>query len=193
MKQSELFLKFAKCIKMIEDSNNQISASKMVKIDGHEVNYIPAFDSDDTIDYTFAIGIINATPIFVGDTVYHNRNGKCVITKVDGIYVYYTTLTGTDKGIDRGWNGYFSEFSLVDSNVIKLEDVKAFEIFRYNKEEVMIVPSNYDVNCQKYHLSGIMGDFGASFYVVPRTQQEMYEYLKDGYVKTGKRFGLIEK
>lgn len=194
MKQSELFVKFAACIKMVEVSGTDISLRTMVRLDGDESTFMPSFDSPD-VEYTFAIGIIGTTPVFVGDTVYHTRNGKCVITAVDGYYVYYSV-----NGIYKGWNSYLTDFSLEDSKTIKLEDVKAFAIFKYNDQEVMILPAERYIGVPKYILSGCGKDFGVPFYSKPRTKEEMHEYLTkpnhEGgviYVKTGKRFGLIEE
>lgn len=201
MKRSELFEKFAACVKMVEDSGHPNCALyRMVKFGGSIMNNMPIFD-DEISPYTFAIGIIGSTPVFVGDTVYHERNGECVITKMvedcGSKYFYYNSPSINSERS----NSQLSAFSLIAPNTITLVDVKPFAIFNYDGQEVMILPAGYDFkhNVKRLIMTGVCGDFGAPFSTSAKTQAEMYEYLttpNEGcnmvYVKTDKRFGLIE-
>lgn len=198
MKRSEMFENFAKCVKMVEDSGStNIHVRKMVRIDGYEASFIPTFDSI-TVEYDFAVGIIEDTPIFIGDTVYHERNGECTITNVtsySGSEYYYYSGKGAPSNT---CNSQLSAFSLKDKNSIKLEDVKAFAIFVYDTSEVMVTPADYNSNGQRFTLSGLNGSFGKTYSTSPKSQKEMYEYLSTpnwngkACAKTNKRFGLIE-
>lgn len=197
MKQSDLYTHFAKCVKMVEDNGTAIPFRKMVKICGDVCEFTPQFDDKPEL-YTFAVGIIENTPVFVGDIIYHSNYGESVLTKVEksaGIEYFYYAPKGKSS---NNWNSSVGAFSLKDKNAIKLEDVKAFAIFVYDTSEVMVSPANYDSYGQKFILTGLNGSFGVAYSTSPKTQKEMYEYLIEpgyngkGYIKTNKRFGLIE-
>lgn len=93
--------------------------------------------------------------------------------------------------------------SKIKANTITLEDIKAFAIFRYRDEEVMICPAEYKFDSEpKFILSGLYKDFGLVFNITPKNQVEMFDYLTNSesggctetvYVKTGKRFTLVEE
>ena len=84
-----------------------IDTKQCVKIDGDiwDMSKHPAF-SDVPCDYSLAVAIIEDTPVFIGDKIYHKEMKHCVNIIEGAFYDYrYWTLTPPKKKRTFNLNG----------------------------------------------------------------------------------------
>ena len=82
--QNDLYIKYARVIKMCKGTALEDKPFLGVKFEGEVMFRHPAFDRTPK-QYEFAIAILEDKPVFVGDSLYHPSGAKWIVGDTDDL------------------------------------------------------------------------------------------------------------